>query len=526
MPGQRKRMPSVYECDLYHYAGETARQRGTSILQAATDRLAELACYDYVWLLPPYQRAEAGPYGTQDYYQIWSGFAGGGDASALMKAYVDKAHGLGLKVLFDITTVGHGFDQGKYGTDYAAARASLPPADQAITLPTAFPAMPGMLVIDWKGKTQQVIAFFQAAMAHQVQAFGIDGFRCDYVMGPNQVWPAQLGPAPSPGLLMLAWSQLLGGVRRAAGKPLFFLAEAVASPPQWSGLLGGGFDAMHEFGAVDYWNHRLDTPSCAWTQCNALPWALEQPGQVGALTDVLYGAANAQPPGRGHGHGQLFWNRLMFYASSHDSWTPDPRTTPSALFGGDDDEQRVGFLTLLLLAGTLIVFNGQEIGYTGPQNFLDLDQRFDIRWAEGSPALRSFYADLALPFRRALAAVLDGAEASYDDRSSGDTFALVRHGGAGACGLFWGAQAAAALAKAQQDYGLGAPCWSGTLGRLSGAPALLASTLPCPTTSCPPRALLGGALARERRPCLAWLAWLVALVAVAALLALLLQRRA
>lgn len=145
---------------------------------------------DHVWLLPIFEHEGRGVYHTSDQFIIDKRY--GGDEA--VRAYVEKAHQLGMTVLFDY--VPHGPAKGDplyyQHPEWCSIRRDGQPQDEwdCVSFDMTLPA--------YRDYTTGLIR-------NHVERFGIDGARIDCAMGGLSNWEPQNGNRPSA-------SNLHGGV--------------------------------------------------------------------------------------------------------------------------------------------------------------------------------------------------------------------------------------------------------------------------------------------------------------------------
>ena len=306
----------VYEMNVRQYTPE-----GT--LNAAAEQLPRLKDLgvDVVWLMPIHPIGEKGRkgslgsyYAIRDYREINPEFGTMED----FQAFLDKAHGLGLKVILDLVA-NH--------TSPDAAWVTEKPADWY------YRDSLGNTIVeyDWTdiAKLNYANKDLCAEMADMIGywvAKGVDGFRCDVGF---QV-PAEF------------WTPTIAGLREKAGRPLYWLAEAEVD---W--MYDAGFDCQYGWKLYhifqDIVNKKADADSLA---------RHIQSDYIGAKG-----------------------NHLTFI-TNHDenSWTG----TEFQQFG--DAWKALEVLCFTLPGGQPLIYTGQEVGWNKQFEFFEKDITPD--WTE------------------------------------------------------------------------------------------------------------------------------------------------
>ncbi|MEZ3427768.1 MAG: hypothetical protein K1W13_10245 [Lachnospiraceae bacterium] len=167
---------------------------------------------DHVWLLPVFEHNENGVYHSNDQSVIDERY--GGEAGC--KYYCDKAHALGMTVLFDY--VPHGpapdFPVAKDNPEWPSKRRD------------------GSLQDEWECVSMDYnhpgYQEYTAALVHDhVKRFGVDGARIDCAMGGLSNWRPYGNNRPS-GNSVLAGVHITEAIRNGflrGGKPSFILPE-------------------------------------------------------------------------------------------------------------------------------------------------------------------------------------------------------------------------------------------------------------------------------------------------------------
>lgn len=188
----------IYQMDVMHFTKYDPRTGRRSQIQQATDqlrRLREDLSITTVWVMPPYSRYADGPYATKNYFQIDPRLGSNDD----FRRFVETAHTLGLEVILDLTTVGHGCGvlkvkgkemEGKSSCDNASTGWAVTGADPerikdlseeakrvVLPLPVDCPFM-DLCVLNWND-VGGVTDYFAKIFSHWVTEFGVDGYRCD-----------------------------------------------------------------------------------------------------------------------------------------------------------------------------------------------------------------------------------------------------------------------------------------------------------------------------------------------------------
>lgn len=170
-------------------------------LKNLTERLGDIADmgYNILWVMPFYEHGSykyiGSPYCVKDYKAVDPQLGTLDD----MKALVNKAHSIGMKVIFDWVPNHTGWDHVwiNSNTDYYKKTSS-----GAIEAPNGWT---DVAQLDYSNPAMR--AAMKDAMAYWVKETGIDGYRCDYAEGiPHDFWQEAIAElkALNPNFYMLA----------------------------------------------------------------------------------------------------------------------------------------------------------------------------------------------------------------------------------------------------------------------------------------------------------------------------------
>ena len=202
---------------------------GAPPLKAVTRALPELAELGVtaLWLSPLFATPPGDfGYAVTDYFTIREDYGSAAD----LRALVERAHGLGLKVLLDFVP-NHTSARHRYFTE--ASR--LGERSHYYGFYQRDSEQRSQHYFDWQElpnldyRNPEVRAWMTAASAHWLRDFAIDGYRVDAAWGVAQRWPTFYD----------AWSAQLEAVR-----PAVLIAEASARDPFF---LQHGFDAAYDW---------------------------------------------------------------------------------------------------------------------------------------------------------------------------------------------------------------------------------------------------------------------------------------
>lgn len=353
----------IYEVNIRQYSAA-----GTfAAVTADLPRLRDLGV-DVLWLMPIHPIGEQnrkGPlgsyYAVRDYYGINPEF--GNEQS--FKQLVDAAHAQGFRVILDWVGNHTAWDNplAKQNPDYFVrdAKGSYVP-------PTGFD-WTDVIQLDFRNPA--VLEYQTGAMAHWVENFGVDGFRCDFATGVPTAF----------------WNQLSSRLR-AIRPDLFLLAESELPQHQLAAFhTSYGFDMMHTFNAV-----------------------AQGKSDVSRIDDTLARSRVRLPAG----------GTLLYYTSNHDenSWQG---TEFERLGGGTAPFAVLSFA----LDGIPLIYNGQEIGLNRRLEFF---QRDPIAWT-ADPQRTAFYRTLC-QLKRAHPALRTGAPMRRIATTQNDAlYAVLREAG-------------------------------------------------------------------------------------------------
>jgi glycosidase len=381
----------VYEMDLLHFAGSFTKAK------AKLKQLRDEYSVNVVWVMPPFQRFAGGPYATKDYFKIDTRL--GSKAGA--KEFVDEAHRLGLRVLFDITTVGHGCEH------WTKSRDNLPPEDRELT--TSDPhrpsrAWPDLCPFKYWTEPAKVISFFERIITYWITELDIDGYRCDTASGISIFYG-------SPQVEQQLWTTVISA-SKALKPDILFLAEAFRKDIYQE----AGFDSMYGASLTTGWGGSAH-------KAQILINAIRGGNRYLELQEEIKLSLRMVPAGK----------KMMFYTTNHDLWAYD-HGNPLSNFGSVEGSMRA-WLVCLFSSGMIQLYNGQEIGTDQYLNFNTASRVSDIDWTRGSERVRSFYRKAGWLHTKYADLFVRGAHAW---RSSDRVFGLVRAFGALRVGLFLG----------------------------------------------------------------------------------------
>jgi glycosidase len=303
------------------------------------DRI-QLSGADVLWLMPIYpigalnRKGSLGsPYAVRDYRAVNPAYGNAADFRALVQA----VHGRGMKLILD-------WVPNHTAPDHAWVKEH---PDYYIRNERGEPSVPrddkGKLT-DWTDvaqldyKNPAVRRATIDAMRYWLQEFGIDGFRVDVA-----------GFIPYD-----FWREAVPALRAAVPRRILLLAE-------WDDL------EMHRVGYdLTY----------AWDSYSRLK-AVWKGGPASAFVQGELKDMQAMPPG----------GMRMRFTTNHDETAWD--NSPVTIFGGSAGA-RAAFVTMALLPGRPLLYNGQEV--ESPQK-LGLFEREPITWNQpGAAEARAFYA--------------------------------------------------------------------------------------------------------------------------------------
>lgn len=327
----------IYEMDVLHFAGgiDPSSRQSFPVAADQLQRLRDDYGINTIWVMPPYQRFEDAPYASNDFYSIDSRLGSSADA----KAFVDKAHALGMKVIFDITTIGHGCDssRGLDGVKTDDLRLLVNPAKQVLSFPDLCQYL-------YCSDPQPIIDFYGDVLHHWISTAGVDGFRCD---------SADLSVFYNGCIQGVDfWRSVISLVRTKHGtKDLYFLAEHTdVNDSEW--LKSAGFNSAY-----------ASTSGAAFPGAGTeLITAIRNGDQASyaALADKLKQLKTLQTTSFS------FTN----YITNHDIWAygvpdfSDKPANPLQAFQSAAGLSQALLLITVGSSGTAMMYNGQEFGYT------------------------------------------------------------------------------------------------------------------------------------------------------------------
>jgi cyclomaltodextrinase / maltogenic alpha-amylase / neopullulanase len=376
------RRETIYEINVRQYS-----DAGTfAAVQADLPRLRELGV-GVLWLMPIHPIGEhnrKGPlgsyYAVKDYFAVNPEFG----TEADFRRLVDAAHAQGFRVILDWVGNHTAWDNplAREHPDYYVRD-----AHGVFQPPTGF---------DWTDVIQldfanpAVLEYQYSALAHWVQAFGVDGFRCDFATG-----------VPTP-----FWDELFARLRRLR-PDLFLLAESETPQHQ-----------LHAFNA-----------SYAFEMMHAFNDVAQAKAPVARIDDTLARTRVRFPAG----------GALIYYTSNHDenSW----QGTEFERLGGG---VRTFAVLSFVLDGIPLVYNGQEIAFDHRLLFFERDP---IAW-RAQPEQTAFYRTL-IELKRTHPALATGAASRRIPTTQNEAvFALLREAGGRRVAAFLNLTGAAAAADA------------------------------------------------------------------------------
>ena len=313
----------IYEMNLYNFTKE-----GT--FAAAQGKLADLRKLgiDIIWLMPIQPRSSEGkigalgsPYALHDYTAV------NPDHGKLehLKAFVNKAHDLGMQVWLDWVPNHTGLDH-VWVTEHPEYYKR--DGKGNIIHPNNYS---DVYQLDYSNNEMQKA--MQEAMIYWIKNANIDGFRCDYLSSPYL--PADF------------WSATIPKLQQAADRKIWMLGESDFQPEK-AALIQTGFDYDYMVG---------------------FHWQLEN--EVGKAETVAKLRSQCRKVISNSAYNNM---DRMIYLTNHDDIGNN--------FGGNYFSfmgNNVAPLTVMefTLYGMPLLYNGQEIGYRKVQQYF---QRDPIDW--------------------------------------------------------------------------------------------------------------------------------------------------
>ncbi len=310
------------QCVVYEMNVGSFTQAGT--FAAASDKLDDLkqTGVDIVWLMPVYPRGGGinSPYAAKNFRQVNPSYGTVAD----LKAFVGKAHQLGMKVWLD-------WVPNHTATD----------ADWVTTHPEYYTTRNGQMVHPNNYGDVYELNYGNADLQNEmndclkfwIDETDIDGYRCDYISSPSI--PASYWQSTIP---------LIKGYK--AGKDITFLGEADIVNDAKK-LLNAGFD-------YDY----------AWQ----LQSQLVNYGPNGNTSARLKAFANTLLETSAN----VSFGRMV-YLTNHDQNWNESKQTLTAKYG--DNRYPLTVFTFTIY-GMPLIYNGQEIGGNQPLNYFQ-DTKID-----------------------------------------------------------------------------------------------------------------------------------------------------
>lgn len=323
-------------------------------LDAISDRLEDIRDLGVtvLWLMPIYEIGEeksiGSPYCVKDYYAVNPDFGTLDD----LKALVDKAHGLGMKVILDWVANHTAWDnawitvhEDWYTHDLAGN----------IVSPSGWTD-----VADLNFDNASMRAAMTDAMAYWITEAGIDGYRCDHAEGvPYDYWSAAIAEL------------------RTLKDGLIMLAEGGSAAVD---LYASGFDIVYGWSFGD----RLGEVFAGSASCSALYTANEEEFAI-------------TPAGK----------QRMRYSTNHDR-TQESGTSPAVLYKTQDGAI-AAFVTAAFMGGIPMIYSSQENGHL---DSFDIFGYHIMDW-DANPETTREYVDIMKVYRES-APLRGGAMKTYD----------------------------------------------------------------------------------------------------------------
>lgn len=275
---------------------------------AISDRLDEIQALGttILWLMPIYEPGElnaiGSPYCVKDYKAVNPDFG----TMEELKALIDKAHGLGMKVILDWVANHTSWDNAwitehkDWYTQDAAGN---------IVSPSGWND-----VADLNYDNAALRSAMTDAMTYWVTEVGADGFRCDFAEGV----PFDF------------WSSAIAGLRKLTPS-LIMLAEGGSEA---AGLFDCGFDMVYGWSFAD----KLGEVFSGVSPCSELYTVNEEEFAV-------------TPAGK----------QRMRYSTNHDR-TQETATAPVTLYKTKDGAM-AAFVAAAFMGGIPMIYSSQETGY-------------------------------------------------------------------------------------------------------------------------------------------------------------------
>lgn len=282
-------------------------------LNAINDRLEDIKDLgvDVIWLMPiceqGKEKAIGSPYCIKDFTKVHPQYGTLDD----LKNLVNKAHGMGMKVILDWIANHTSWDnpwtknKGWHSTD----------ASGNIISPPGFNWTD---VADLNFGNADMRKAMKDAMAFWVTEAGIDGFRCDYAEGVPQDF----------------WTDALAYLRTLK-QDIILLAEGDKS---W--IYEVGFDIMY-----------------AWSFPSALENVFGGKSGVSTIFDSYNNDMKNVPKGK----------TRMRYIINHDTASEE---SPISRYGGEKGSM-AAFVLTTMLEGCPLIYSSQEVGYSKSLSFFN-----------------------------------------------------------------------------------------------------------------------------------------------------------
>lgn len=284
----------------------------TGTLNAIAARLDEIKALgtNVLWLMPIYEQGVkssiGSPYCIKDYQKLNSAHG----TLAELRSLVEKAHGKGMKVIFDWVANHTSWDntwmQNKAWYTQDAAGNIVSPE-----------GMGWADVADLNFNNTDMRKAMLDAMKYWVSEADIDGFRCDYAEGvPDDFW-----------------KQAITELKAMKGESFLMLAEGSKGT-----LFTDGFDIVY-----------------GWSLTDKLHEVYAGKATLAQLYEVHRQEYQNVPAGK----------QRLRYSTNHDQAS---EKSPVQLYGGERGALSA-FVLAATLGGTPLIYSSQEIGYPQPLSF-------------------------------------------------------------------------------------------------------------------------------------------------------------
>ncbi|MDE6040043.1 MAG: alpha-amylase [Muribaculaceae bacterium] len=298
------------------------------------DNIASMGC-DVIWIMPIYEAGElesfGSPYCIRDFKKLNSKIG----TADQFKSLVDKAHGLGMKVMLDWVANHTSWDNAwiKDHPDWYKHD-----ENNHIVSPDNWP---DVAQLDYSNA--DVAAAMQDAMLYWVNTYGIDGFRCDYADGvPESFWTSTIEKI------------------HAVNEDFIMLAESANT-----NFFNCGFTWVYD------WNSG-STVSGAFTG-----------GKASEVVSEAASALSNLPEGKS----------MLRFVFNHDTASEN---AVDNMFGSVEAIP-AAYVAVSMLGGTPLMYTTMEIaGLTGAQSFFDYK---DFSASDFSAALAAEYGAINKAFK-------------------------------------------------------------------------------------------------------------------------------